>query len=136
MFSLRISIGRLIKSGNESVSSAEGIGVRGCKSTSVVKGKLKMFTFVLIILGGLVATVVVQMSVTSEGRSLQQKFIDLGTLSGRSKDEIVESVGAPNAFSSLADGKALLQWQKPGYHIALIFDGDICEGVSHESAVN
>ena len=52
-----------------------------------------------------------------------------------SKSEIVRFVGAaPNAVSGLAEGKSLLQWLSDGYHIALIFDGEICEGVSHEFA--
>lgn len=68
------------------------------------------------------------------GRILSQKFAALGRLAGLSKTEIVWQVGDPNSFSALGDGKTLLQWQQPGYHIALLFDGDICLGVSHESS--
>lgn len=87
-----------------------------------------------IVIGGLVLSAIIQMSVTSEGRSLQQKFVNLGTLTGKTKNEIIAAVGAPNAISASAEGKTLLQWQKTGYHIALIFNGDICEGITHEFA--
>ena len=58
----------------------------------------------------------------------------MGTLKGRTKDEILAEVGPPNSFSSVGEGKELLQWQQPGYHIALLFTNGICDGVSHEYA--
>lgn len=72
---------------------------------------------------------------------LKSKFANLGTLSGRTKAEIIAAVGQPSSVSSTGDGKTLLQWQHVseagGYHIALLFDAhDICEGVTHESSSN
>lgn len=64
--------------------------------------------------------------------NVQNEFQRLGTLKGKSKREIILSVGPPNSVSALSHGKSLLQWQRNGYHIALIFDGEICEGVTHE----
>jgi hypothetical protein len=29
----------------------------------------------------------------------------------------------------------LLQWQSDVYHIALLFEGDVCVGITHEFAV-
>jgi hypothetical protein len=71
-------------------------------------------------------------SVTSPGRALQKKFATLGNLAGRTKEEIIELVGYPTAITALTEDDSLLQWQAVGYHVALKFNGDICEGVTHE----
>jgi len=67
---------------------------------------------------------------------LQKKFADLGQLKGQTKAEIVQAAGPPNAVSVMADGKELLQWQVAGYHIALLFTGEVCDGVTHEHATS
>ena len=90
--------------------------------------------FILIFIGGIVLFAVMSAMTKAPGRSLQVKFVRMGTLAGKTKDEIIAIVGTPNSISALADGKAMLQWMATGYHIALIFNGDICEGVSHEFA--
>jgi hypothetical protein len=69
-----------------------------------------------------------------QSQGLQSKFANLGVLKGRTKAEIVAAVGEPNSVSALAHGQQILQWTIPGYHIALIFTEDICDGVSHEHA--
>jgi len=84
------------------------------------------------IIGGTILFVIISAMVSAPGRSLQNKFVGLGTLVGKSKHEIIAEVGAPNSISSLPNGKTILQWVATGYHIALIFNGDVCEGVSHE----
>jgi len=63
---------------------------------------------------------------------LQSKFSNMGTIAGKTKAEILLLVGPPNSISALPEGKELLQWQCPGYHIALRFSEDVCEGVVHE----
>ena len=73
----------------------------------------------------------------ASGASLQQKFVALNPLKGKTKSEIISEVGNPNTISSQAGGKTLLQWMEMGflksYHIALLFDSDdICEGVTHQ----
>lgn len=73
---------------------------------------------------------------TASGRSLQSKFVALGTLKGKKKGYIISKVGQPNSFSTTADGKQILQWMAAGYHICLIFDDNTCEGVSHEFSGN
>ena len=44
-------------------------------------------------------------------------------------------VGPPNSVSAAGNGKTLYQWLAAGYHIALLFDGETCEGVTHEVKV-
>lgn len=67
-----------------------------------------------------------------EASSFKKRLYALGHLTGRTKDEIILVIGVPNSFSAVADGKELLQWQRPGYHIALLFSEGICEGATHE----
>ena len=69
----------------------------------------------------------------SGGRALALGFIDLGNMTGKTADEIIAAVGAPSARSAVAGGM-LLQWQAPGYHMALSFDADgTFRKITHES---
>lgn len=67
-----------------------------------------------------------------EAYSFKQRLYRLGHLVGRKKDEIILAIGTPNSFSTVGNGKELLQWQRPGYHIALLFTDGICDGSTHE----
>ena len=90
--------------------------------------------FIPILIGGFILFAITAFVIKMPGRSLQRKFQKLGRLKGTHKDIILAAVGNPNAVSSMADGRTLCQWQATGYHIALIFNGPICEGVTHEYA--
>lgn len=68
----------------------------------------------------------------SSGKRLHAKFAGLGTLAGRTRDDIVAAVGPPCSVSPLAEGRVLLQWQASGCHMALMFRDDTCQGVSHQ----
>lgn len=83
-----------------------------------------------ILLGGVITAA----KKSAQGAELQQKFVGLGNLVGKTKDEIIAAVGPPNSLSSMGDDSTLLQWQTQGYHIALLFRGELCEGVTHEHA--
>lgn len=72
----------------------------------------------------------------AEGNDLATKFAALGTLTGRTREEIIAAVGEqPTSVSSIGENQTLVQWQKTGYHIALAFTGDICDGVTHETLI-
>lgn len=71
----------------------------------------------------------------AKGSELQRKFSSFGVLAGKTKQEIIDAVGPPSAISSVGENMTLLQWQEQTYHIALRFNGDICEGVTHEAVV-
>lgn len=92
-------------------------------------------SWVMIIVGGLLLYMLISAIVAAPGKLLAQKFASAGTLAGKSKDEIVAIVGPPNSVSGLEGGKTLCQWMAAGYHIALRFDGEVCEGVTSESQV-
>jgi hypothetical protein len=69
----------------------------------------------------------------SAGRALALRFIDQGNMRGKTMDEIIAEVGAPTARSAVAGG-ILLQWQAPGYHIAVSFDANgTFRTITHES---
>lgn len=92
-------------------------------------GGFLLVLLILGIIGGIVAAIQ-----GSPAKRLNKKFIELGTLTGKSKQEIIAACGVPSSVSAVA-GKTLCQWMVPGYHIALLFNGDVCEGVSHEARV-
>ncbi len=85
-----------------------------------------------IVVGGIISAVMQQANVTAPGRELHQKFESLGDMTGKTKDEIIAVVGPPTSVSELPDGKTLLQWQTTGCHMALRFDGDVFDGITHE----
>lgn len=76
---------------------------------------------------------VISSLVKTPGRSLAGRFSSLGTLKGKTKEEIISVVGRPNSVSAMPNGSQLLQWMATGYHISLMFDSnENCLGVSHE----
>jgi hypothetical protein len=85
-----------------------------------------------ILIGGALSAAFAQANVTAPGQQLHQKFVSLGTIAGKTKDEIIAAVGQPTSISGLADGKTLLQWQATGCHMALRFSGEVCEGITHQ----
>jgi len=78
----------------------------------------------------------------AKGNLLQKKFIDLGDLSGKSLNEIIEKVGTQSSFSTCAitdkdnEHGFLYNWTASGYSITLLFDSEYkCIGVSNETKV-
>lgn len=74
------------------------------------------------------------------GKTLQDKFAQIGTLAGRPLSEVISVVGPPNSRGPADLGLFQCQWivtsiWAKSYHIGLIFDSnEICGGVFHESA--
>ena len=66
------------------------------------------------------------------GMFLDQKFVKLGTLTGRARQEIVDAVGNPNVITQLEDNSSVQEWISPRYSISLKFIGETCVGVVHE----
>ena len=84
------------------------------------------------LIGGLILFAVIAALVRTPGNLLKQRFGSLGQLPGKTKEEIIAVVGPPNSISAAPGGKTLLQWMAPGYHVALLFEGDACLGITHE----
>ena len=53
---------------------------------------------------------------TTPSQSLNNKFISLGTISGKTYNEIITVVGEPNS-KSYVGGTYVCQWIQPAYHI-------------------
>ncbi len=83
---------------------------------------LTLFLILGVIL--MVSTIYGIMKVGEKGNQLQAKFLSLGNMTGKTKDEIIATVGQPNAMSYMFDGKILLQWMADGYHISILFTSD------------
>jgi hypothetical protein len=72
--------------------------------------------------------------------TLQNRFVQIGKVQGRTAEEIISAVGRPNSVSNADGGITVMQWIKAsaftgGFHIALIFDQNgICGGITHQSS--
>lgn len=73
---------------------------------------------------------------TTPSQSLNNKFISLGTISGKTYNEIITVVGEPNSKSYVGD-TYVCQWIQPAYHIVLLFDKNmICLGIQSETKID
>lgn len=91
---------------------------------------------VLPIVGGIIWFLISTAMVKAPGTLLQQKFVNLGTLKGKTLSQITNACGNPSSISTTSNGTKVYQWISTGYHIVLLFDeNDICLGVSSETKV-
>lgn len=94
------------------------------------------FIGIIPIVGGLLWWIISSLIVKAPGNMLQQKFINLGTLKGKTYKQIENTCGVPSSVSYGNNGVKICQWMATGYHIVLLFDeNDICLGVSSETKV-
>jgi hypothetical protein len=92
-----------------------------------------LITLAIVVAAAFVLFWITQKVVVLPGRSLRSKFRAAGVLKGRTKTDIIATVGPAQSVSNFADGSSLLQWQATGYHICLGFDeSSICSGVQSE----
>lgn len=95
-----------------------------------------LMIWVLPLIGGIIWYLISSSMVRAPGAILNDKFVKLGVLKGKTYNEIVAACGAPSSRSPMGNGTTLCQWMATGYHIALLFDADnICLGISHEASV-
>ena len=86
------------------------------------------------LIGGFVLYAITKAFVRAPGAMMHRKFQKLGNLKGQHIASIIAAVGEPNSRSVAADGRVVCQWISTGYHIALIFTDNICDGITHEYA--
>lgn len=85
----------------------------------------------------LILAAIIKGFTTTPSQSLNQKFVSLGTLTGKTYSQIASVVGEANARNSISNGTILCQWIQPAYHIALLFDANmICLGVENETKID
>lgn len=101
------------------------IWIRG--SDTAASGQPTSWIWLILLIPGIAS-----IGYASQARSLRSKFDRLGILKGKSKSMIITAVGAPNSISVVGPNQTLLQWQIAGYHIAILFTGEVCDGISHE----
>jgi hypothetical protein len=58
------------------------------------------------------------------GKILQTKFVKLGNMKGKTKAEIVRSVGSPTVITNNSDGSKTIEWGTGWYKIVLLFSAD------------
>jgi hypothetical protein len=90
-----------------------------------------MTTLVMLLAYGLVATLLLALVYASRSARLQNRFKRLGRLEGRALDEIVKFAGKPSYRARLAPNREVLEWRRIGFHIALAFTDDVCDGVEY-----
>ena len=65
---------------------------------------------------------------------LQNRFRRLGSVEGRTMEEIVRHVGPPNHHVKLANDREILEWRRVRFHVALSFTKGVCDGAMDVNA--
>jgi cobalamin biosynthesis protein CobD/CbiB len=95
-------------------------------------GAVEALIFIGAIFGAAILYAIQKAAITAPGRALHRKFVELGQVPGKSMAEIIAKVGQPTTSSALPNGRVLLQWQATGCHMAMSFNGEVCEGYTHQ----
>lgn len=65
--------------------------------------------------------------------SLQARVKRAAVFRGKTYQEVLSEMSAPQSTIQRTDGRTLRTWQEDGYSISLLFDaGDLCLGVESE----
>lgn len=86
-------------------------------------------TFLTIVLYLLAASAMLAFIAALKSLRLRKRFDRLGVLTGRSLDEVIRFVGNPSHRSRRDAHQEILEWRRVGYHIALHFTDNVCDGV-------
>lgn len=90
-----------------------------------------MKTLITIILYTLAASVLLAVVYASKSVRLQNRFKQLGVLKGRHLEEVLKVAGKPSHRARIAPNREVLEWRRVGFHIALMFTDEVCDGVEH-----
>ena len=90
-----------------------------------------MTTLATLAVYALVASIVVALVYAAKSVRLQNRFRQLGVLRGRALQEIVSIAGEPSHRARINAHREVLEWRRVGFHIALTFTDDVCDGVMH-----
>jgi hypothetical protein len=92
-------------------------------------------TLLTILLYLVAASILLAFIFSLKSLRLQNRFKRLGSLRGRSVDEVVKFAGKPSHRSRLDTHREVLEWRRVGFHIALLFNDGVCEGVETVATV-
>jgi hypothetical protein len=95
----------------------------------------------VLIIAAAILVFIISAATKTQSQTLNEKFVSLGKLSGKTLQEIESVVGVANSVSSTigAGGETIFiyQWIQTAYHIVLLFDENkICLGVSSETRID
>jgi hypothetical protein len=91
--------------------------------------------FLLFLLGVGIGWWIISGKPAADARALQNKFVSLGNVKGKTPTQIQQVVGPPKSWAAIGENRTSCSWNTQKYHVTLIFDGDVCEGVSSEISV-
>ena len=80
---------------------------------------------------GLAVSVLLALIYAARSTRLRNRFERLGSLPGRSLDEILQFAGKPSHRARLDTQREVLEWRRVGFHIALTFADGVCDGVTY-----
>ena len=92
-------------------------------------------SFLLLMIGIAIGWWIISGKPAADARAMKSKFSSLGTIAGKSREEIERVVGGPSSWAAIGDGRTSYSWHMQKYYVTLIFKDDICEGVSSEISV-
>ena len=88
-----------------------------------------MTTIAAFLAYALVASILIALVYAAKSVRLQNRFRQLGTLKGRTLQDILNVAGKPSHRSRINAQREVLEWRRVGFHIALTFTDDVCDGV-------
>lgn len=96
-----------------------------------------MIWIILAPIGVLILAAIIKAFATTPSQDLNNKFVSLGNLVGKSYTSISVVVGEANSKHNLGNGTILCQWIQPAYHICLLFDHKWnCIGIESETKID
>ncbi|MDP3619127.1 MAG: hypothetical protein Q8R63_04975 [Ramlibacter sp.] len=88
-----------------------------------------MTTFAALLAYLVVLSIMIAFICAVRAARLKNRFKRLAPLTGRSLDEILKAVGKPGHRSRTAPNREILEWKRVGFHIALAFTNNVCDGI-------
>lgn len=92
-----------------------------------------MKTLVTVLVYALIISVLLALIYAAKSVRLQNRFRRLGVLKGRELREVLRVAGEPSHRGRIDAHRELLEWRRVGFHIALTFTDEVCDGVVHAS---
>jgi hypothetical protein len=80
----------------------------------------------------LIGQIMSQQNRVNSGSRLQQKFVSLGNMAGKTDEEIFTVAGKPNGIAHMGEGRYIYQWSDTGYNIAILFEDRKVKSIINE----
>lgn len=91
--------------------------------------------FVITFISAILLYALIKSAVKSKGKKLQRKFISLGNMTGKTKQEIIAKCGNFKSIQNIQGG-SICVWMETGYIMTLQFDNnDVFVKICNETAL-